>query len=167
MPKLEPPDKFFLSAATGWFELGLPAEAEAELGKISAENQCHPDVLEARWLLLAHSARWDAALEVARTLVKHAPKRSSGWLHQAYALRRASAGGLQQARDALLPAAEKFPREATIPYNLACYACQLKDLGEARLWLQRAFKIGAREKIRALALADDDLKPLWDEIRNE
>jgi len=166
MSKIEPPDIFYLSAAVGWNELGLPAEAEAELGKIAAENQCHPDVLEVRWLLLVQDRRWDAALEITRVLLKNAPDRSSGWLHQAYALRRASTGGLQQAWDALLPAYKKFPREPTIPYNLACYACQLQQLDDARTWLRRAFKIGDKEKLRALALADDDLKPLWDEIKS-
>src|SRR3954468_21586331 len=128
MSKLEPPDTFFFSAAVGWMELGNAAEAEAELTKISAENQNRPDVLEVRWVLHSQANRWDEALEVARALLKVAPNRSSSWLHHAYALRRASTGGLQQAWDALLPAHEKFPREPTIAFNLSCYACQLKQL---------------------------------------
>jgi len=165
MTKLEPPDIFFLSAAIGWMELGVHAEAEAELARITAENQCHPDVLEIRWVLLAEAKRWDAALEIARTLLKNAPNRSTAWLHQAYSLRRASSGGVQQAWDALLPAYDKFPREATIPYNLCCYACQLQLLDEARTWLRRAFKLGDKDKMKAMALGDSDLQPLWEEIR--
>ena len=165
MTKIEPPDIFFLSAAIGWMELGVPVEAEAELARITAEHQCHPDVLEIRWVLLAEAKRWDAALEIARTLLKNAPKRSSGWLHQAYALRRASNGGVRQAWEALLPACEKFPREATIPYNLSCYACQLQQLDAARTWLRRALKLGNKDKLKEMALGDPDLQPLWDEIR--
>jgi tetratricopeptide (TPR) repeat protein len=165
MSKLEPPDIFFLAAAVGWMELGVPAEAEAELAKIAAENHCHPDVLEVRWMVLAQAKCWDTALEIARALLKTAPKRSSGWLHQAYSLRRASNGGLQQALDALLPACEKFPREATIPYNLSCYACQLQHLEEARTWLHRALKLSNKDKMKEMALGDPDLQPLWDEIR--
>ena len=74
-------------------------------------------------------------------------------------------GGLQAAWDALLPAFEKFPKEPTIPYNLACYACQLRRLDEARQWLERAVKIAGKEKIKFMALNDDDLEPLWQEIK--
>jgi len=167
MPKrLEPPDVFFLSAAVGWLELGNATEAEAELAKISTKNQQRPDVLEVRWVLLAESRRWDSALEVAQALLAAAPNRPSGWLHHAYALRRASSGGLRKAREALLPAHEKFPRDATIPYNLSCYACQLDQLDEAREWFRVALKIGDKDKLKHMALGDPDLEPLWEEIRN-
>ena len=104
-------------------------------------------------------------MEISRKLMKLAPNRSSGWLHQAYSLRRAGDDGLQAAWEALLPAYGKFPREATIPYNLSCYACQMQRLDEARLWLKRAFKVGGKERIKEQALCDPDLKPLWEEIR--
>ena len=145
-------------------ELGLPAEAEAELAKISPENQRLPDVLEIRWTLLAQAERWSDALAVARSLVEIAPERSVGWLHHAYALRRAPEGGVSQALEALLPAFEKFPREPVIAYNLSCYLCQLNRLDEAREWLQRAIEIGGAEKIKEMALKDSDLQPLWEEI---
>lgn len=165
MQKLEPPDTHYLRAAIGWLELGLRAEAVAELDQISPVQQRHPDVLEARWSLLAHEHRWEDALVAARDLLAEAPARSSAWLHHAYALRRAAAGGLQKAWGALLPAATKFPDEPIICFNLACYACQLEQLDEARGWLKRAMKIGRREHIKLMALMDEDLKPLWKEIR--
>ena len=165
MSPLEPPDIFHLSAAIGWMELGAPAEAGTELGKISVANQSHPDVLEVRWLLFAEAKQWDAALEIARTLLKNAPGRSSAWLHQAYSLRRAAGGGVRQAWDALLPACEKFPHDPTIPYNLSCYACQLEELDKARTWLRRAFQLGDKGKMKEMALGDADLRPLWEEIR--
>jgi Tfp pilus assembly protein PilF len=86
-------------------------------------------------------------------------------LHRAYALRRAPGGGLPQAWDALLPAAGKFPEEPVAAYNLSCYACQMQQLDRARHWLQRAIKTGGKDAIKKMALADDDLKPLWEEIR--
>ena len=162
---LEPPDSHYLSAAIGWLELGLPRESEGELERISKEYQQHPDVLEVRWVICAEAKRWETALEVARALLRKAPSRSSGWLRHAYSLRRASRNGLRQAWEALLPAYDKFPEEATIPYNLSCYACQLEHLEEARTWLRRALKTGDRTKIKQMALADTDLQPLWDEIR--
>ncbi len=162
---MEPPDQFRLSAAVGWLELGNPVEALAELEQISAPFQDHPDVLEARWGILASQHRWPAALETARKLLQLAPDRASAWLHHAYALRRAPDGGLRAAWQALTPALEKFPDEPTIPYNLACYACQLDELDAARAFFQRAVIVGGKEHIKPLALNDRDLEPLWDEIR--
>ena len=78
----------------------------------------------------------------------------------------ACGGGLDQAWDALLPAAEKFPSAAVIAYNLSCYACQMNQLDVSRHWFKRAVKIGDRETIKKMALEDDDLKPLWAEIEN-
>ncbi len=164
MKELEPSDTHRLRAAEGWLGLGLPAEAAAELDALSPSCQRHPDVLEVRWILHAHSQRWDAALAAARELVLATPDRASGWLHRAYALRRAAGGGLTQAQAALQPAAERFPKEPTIPFNLACDACQLGQLDEARNWMKRAMKVGGRDVIRQMALADEDLKPLWSEL---
>jgi tetratricopeptide (TPR) repeat protein len=165
MKSLEPPDVHYLSAAIGWIELGNLVEAEEDLNRVSAELQCHPDVLEVRWIIVAQTRRWDAALEIARALLKLAPNRSSGWLHHAYTLRRVSKDGLRMAWDALLPAYDKFPREPTISYNLSCYACQMHQLDEAKTWLRRALKIGNKEEIKRMALDDPDLQPLWEEIR--
>jgi tetratricopeptide (TPR) repeat protein len=165
MQQIEPPDLHLLSAAVGWTELGLPTEAEAELKQISEGYRGHPDVLEVRWVVLAQLNRWEEALNVARDLMRGAPNRCSGWLHQAYSLRRTSKDGLQQAWQALLPAYNKFPREPTIAYNLSCYACQMEQLDEARAWLKRALKIGDKQRIKRMALDDPDLRPLWEEIR--
>jgi uncharacterized protein HemY len=155
---------YHLRAAEGWRELGLPAEAEVELAKIAPAHQRHPDVLEVRWVLLAHERRWDDALTLARELLSAAPERSSGWLHQAYALRRATGGGLQEAWGALLPAATKFPHQPLICFNLACYACQLGRHDEAVGWLKRALQIGDRDEIIRMALLDRDLEPMRAEI---
>jgi len=165
MQPLEPPDTHYLSAAIGWLELGSLAEAKAELGRISGAQQDHPGVLEVRWTICAEEKNWEEGLEVAGALVKAAPERASGWILRAYALRRVRNGGLHQAWEALLPAFDRFPREALIPFNLSCYACQMQQLEPARSWLRRAAEIGGQEKIRQMALHEPDLEPLWDEIR--
>jgi hypothetical protein len=41
----------------------------------------------------------------------------------------------------------------------------LSNLDEARGWLKRAMKIGKRDRIKLMALVDEDLEPLWKEIR--
>lgn len=159
-------DIHHLNAALGWLGLDCPADARAELDAVSSAQQLHPAVLETRWLLCAHQKTWRDALVVADQELAVAPNAASGWLHRAYALRRVDGGGLTLAWDALLPAAEKFPAEPVIAYNLSCYACQLNKLDASRAWLKRAAAIGGKEIIKKMALADDDLKPLWPEIEN-
>lgn len=60
----------------------------------------------------------------------------------------------------LLPMAPQFPEESIIPYNLACYACQMGNLELAQDWLQRAAKLRPKNEIKAMALSDPDLAPL-------
>lgn len=164
MTKLDPPDSHFVSAAIGWLGLGNCAEARLELAQVSQEHQNLPQVLEVRWEICVGEARWEEAVVVARQLLQEAPERPSGFLHLAYALRRAPDGTVRKAWEALLPAFNKFPKSPLIPFNLSCYACQLNQLDAARVWLKRAFVIGGKDKMKGLALSDTDLKPLWDEI---
>jgi Flp pilus assembly protein TadD len=162
---LEPPDSHLLAAASGWLGLGCAADARAELANISQANQNHPAVLEARWTISAQDQKWQEALLIACAELVTAPNDAAGWLHRAYALRRVTAGGLSQAWEALLPAAEKFPEEPIIAYNLSCYACQMQKLDTAREWFIRAVAAGKKDVIKKMALADDDLQPLWIEIK--
>ncbi len=162
---IEPPDIHYLNAAIGWLGLGCAADARLELENISIEYLNHTEVLETRWLLCTEEKNWEAALEIAQAELRNAPDDCAGWLHRAYALRRSSQGGLIMAWGALLPAAQKFPQEPVIAYNLACYACQLKFLDKAREWLQQAIKISSKDEIKKMSLADDDLQPLWPEIK--
>ena len=163
--QLESSDLHRLKAAVGWLELGNAAEALIELDDMSFAAQEHSDVLEARWLALARLLRWEAAAKIGRKLIAAAPERSVGWLHHSYALRRAPNGGLLAAFNALAPVAERFPREAIIPYNLACYTCQLqREPSETITWLERAMVAGDRKEILAMAIKDPDLEPLRAEI---
>jgi hypothetical protein len=155
-----------LDAAIGWLGLGSVADARAELDCIPPDQQSHPAVLEARWLVCAYEKTWHDALVVADQEIAAAPEAVSGWLHRAYALRRVDGGSLALAWDALFPAAERFPSEPVVAYNLSCYACQMNDLDASRVWLQRAVKSGGKETIKKMALDDDDLKPLWPEIKH-
>jgi tetratricopeptide (TPR) repeat protein len=164
MDALQAPESYFVSAAEGWLELGNIAEALAELTHIQETLQSHPEVLQVRWAICVHEKNWPMALEVSRALLELYPHLSVGWLHRAYAIRRVPEGGLQAAWDALFPVLEKFADTAIIPYNLACYACQMGQLDQARELLSRAIKTGRKNQIKQLALDDSDLKPLWPEI---
>jgi tetratricopeptide (TPR) repeat protein len=164
--RIEAPDAHHFNAACGWLELGNRAEARAELALISTENQSHPGVLDLNWALFAAEKNWDAAFGFAQQLITTLPDEPAGWLHCAYALRRKTGGGVELARDFLESAAEKFPQEAVIAFNLACYECQLQQLDSARRWFKRACEVGEKKEIRAMALADEDLKALWPEIQS-
>jgi predicted Zn-dependent protease len=161
---LEPPDRHHAAAASGWLDLGSPAEARGELARISATHLDHPEVLDLRWQVEAAVKAWPVALTIARQLIQVDPKRVTGWIGQAYALHEL--GQTREAYDQLQPMEKTFPLVSTIPYNLACYACQLGKQEEACQHLARAFQIGGKETLRKTALADRDLQPLWPRIRS-
>ena len=100
---------------------------------------------------------------MARRLIEVAPDIPAGWINQSYSLHEMKL--THEARNQLAPVVEKFPNVSTIPYNLACYTCQLGKLAEARQWLDKAIKIGGAEGIKAMALSDPDLRPMWEEIK--
>lgn len=164
MNPLDIPDIHHVRAAEGWLELGDETEALLELENISPAEKNHPVVLELRFQILAKKKEWDACRDIAGMITRQLPDFAGGWLHLAYATRRATGGSEQAAFNVLRPASEKFPEEPTIPYNLACYICQLGNLSEARKWLKRAFAIGDKKQMKFMALNDSDLKPLWEEI---
>jgi len=162
------PDPFHLDAAVGWMMLGNHQEAVLELGKLTPASRQEPDVLELEWSIHASAQQWDNALHTARMLMAVAPERPAAHVHQAYSLRRVTGGGLQRAYEALLPAADKFPKESIIPYNLACYTAQMGNLAEAWNWMIKATERAEPSgQIKKMALADPDLEPLWDRIRKE
>ncbi len=145
-------------------ELGNLTEARKELDRIAAAFQNHPRVLEARWKIAAQAQDWTAALAVAREFLDATPDAPTGWLHHSYSLRRAPGGGVQAAWDALFPALERFPTLAVLPYNLACYACQLGQLERARSLFKRALDLSDKPSLKQMALQDPDLQALWPEL---
>ena len=158
MKMLEAPDLHFLNAAEGWLELGNHLEANEELKRISLPARFHPLVLLARWEIYAKGGHWEFAHTIAHGLVVLAPDDPRGWINRSFSLHE-----MKRTYDAwqtLLPAADKFPKNPIIAYNLSCYACQLGRFSEAAEWLKKAIKHGDGKKIKAMAMADPDLKPL-------
>jgi tetratricopeptide (TPR) repeat protein len=165
MNKLPHPDCFFLDAAEGWLMLDNPREAEAEFLRIQPNLREDPDLLELQWSIQASAKNWDQAVITAQAIREKDPERSFGWIHLAYSIRRQASGGLADAWKVLRPAFDRFPQEGLIAYNLACYATQLCQLDDARQWLQRAMDLWGKDKTKFMALKDDDLAPLRDEIK--
>ncbi|MBX3744116.1 MAG: tetratricopeptide repeat protein [Verrucomicrobiae bacterium] len=162
MRDLEPPDSHFLNAARGWLGLGLPEEARSELNQLSPEAQLHPAVLTVEWERYAHLRDWTAALRIADRLLAIDNSLPAGWINRSYALHELRR--THEARTALLAALPRFPSVGVIHYNLACYACHLGDLPEARTWLRQAMAIEGREVILERARTDADLDPIRHEL---
>lgn len=150
-------------AALGWLELGNPRQALAELDQLPADDRRHPDVLETAWRARAKLRHWIVCATLGEALIMADPSRPSGWINRSFALHELKR--TREAWEALLPAAQKFPRHETIAYNLACYACQLGDHEAARRWLANALDAGNAEEIKLRALDDPDLAPMRDEVR--
>lgn len=163
MKKIEPPDTHYLSAASGWLGLGAWREAEQELAKISPGVRRHPDFLEVQYELRTQAKDWPAALDSAQAIAKTAPRRAFGWVHTAFALHELKR--TREAYDALMGKLESFPKEWVIPYNLACYSCQLGQEAESIEWLKKAFQRGDAKELKSMALEDADLKPLRQRIK--
>jgi len=140
----------------GWLELGNLQEARNEWGQIGDAYLNHPEVLEVSWQIHAMAREWQAALKVAERIRQILPESPAGWICQSFSLHEMKR--TQEAWDRLLPVVSRFEEEGTIPYNLACYACQLGQLEDAQLWLKRAIEI--KPKFKRQAKNDPDLEPL-------
>lgn len=163
MKSLEQADRVHLNATEGWFGLGDLVSASDELEKITPAFRAHPAVLLMRCKIYQAAKKWGYLIEISQTLVEQIPKLSEAWIHRSYALHELNR--TREAFDLLLPAAKKFPKLPVIPYNLACYACQLGKLEDAMKQIEQAIDLaGKKNDIRLDALEDPDLEPLWLQI---
>ena len=131
-------------------------EAKAELEAVPAASAQSPEVV-ALWVgLLQATEQWRELRRYAKALVEADPSEAGWWIIWAYAARRAAS--VKAAQKILLEAAERHPGDATIQFNLGCYACQLDDLAEAKARVVRA--IALDNSFLKNALEDSDLQPL-------
>jgi tetratricopeptide (TPR) repeat protein len=158
---LEPPDQQHWQAAVGYVELGMFQDANDQLEKIDLLNRAAPEVLAVRLAIYHGLKKWELMREVARRLAQFQPSDVQWAVSYAYATRRAES--IEAAKEILLDAEPKFPNEAIIKYNLACYFCQTGEIEKAKNYLKKAFEIDSTWRIGALD--DDDLKPLWGSLR--
>ena len=136
MKPIAPPDKHFLLAAEGWLELGNQTEAFKELTKISPEFSGHPEVIKARWHLY-DQIKGEEGSRIISEIISQIDL--TDLLTQLGKTRnvQVSARTLARARKTVT-ASFRLPLLFAVPYNLACYACQLGNLSEAWEWLQVA-----------------------------
>jgi len=157
---IEPPNKQLFEVASGYAELGMFHEANEQLETIDPFLRAAPEVLALRIEIYRGLEKWELMAEIAKRLTEFEPDNPEWPVQLAYATRRATS--IEAAKEILLNAESKFPKEAIISYNLACYECQLRELKKAKNYLKKAFEIDLNW--RKAALEDEDLKPLWNAI---
>jgi tetratricopeptide (TPR) repeat protein len=159
MNQLPRQDQRHLDAAEGWLGLGDHLSANEELEQITTELQKHPKVLAVRLEVYSKAKNWEAVVNIASTLATLDSSNVYGWIMRSFALHELKR--TQEAYDFLLPVKDLFPKVYTVPYNLACYCSQLNRLEEAIDWFKKAMAID-EQAVKAMAIDDPDLKPLWD-----
>jgi predicted Zn-dependent protease len=149
-----------LQRCDGFLDLKMVDKARRELEQIGAAHRQIDPFIEAELRMAMADNRWSDAMQFARTLSDRQPNNPAFCIHLAYSVRRAES--IEAARDILLAARKRFPKVAVIPFNLACYECQLGHPDEAMVFLEKAFRLDAA--FREQAFEDDDLKPIWDRL---
>ena len=148
------------SSIAGVLEQGMFLNANDELENIDPEVRHLPEVLVVRLSVYHALKKWELMQTVARKLALYDPENPQWTISWAYATRRADS--IQAAKRILLEVVEQHPNVALMHYNLACYECQLGELEVAKARLQHALKLDPG--MRLMALDDEDLKPLWNQI---
>ena len=134
----------------------MVAEAAAELDRIQGPAAETTEVLGLRMAVLQEQKNWPVLATVAGDFVRRAPDQPAGWVTWAYATRRAHT--LEAAERILLDAELHHPSEATIQFNLGCYACLRGDLAQAKRRVDRA--IAMDPHFLEAAAIDPDLAAL-------
>ena len=158
---LEPPDQKFFEAACGYAQLGMFLDANEELENVDPYKRAAPEILALRVAIYRGLEKWELMAAISKRLAEFQPNDVQWTVSFAYAVRRANS--IEAAKEILLEAEQKFPKEAVIKYNLACYFCQLGNLETAKNYLKRAFEIDPNWRLQALE--DEDLTPLWDSLQ--
>lgn len=152
-----------LAYAAGWLQLGKTAEARGELAGVAEAERGRPEVLVMDLEVAMAAKAWSKATRLAAKLRAVAPGLDAGWLHGAFATRRAGKAGvaeLEKARGILEAAEERIgARCAILHYNLACYLALLGELEPARARLARA--VAMEPACAKMARTDEDLAVLW------
>jgi Flp pilus assembly protein TadD len=150
--------KWRLAHVRGYLGLGMIEDASAELDQVPPDMTRKTEVLVLRALVLQEQAKWPTLVSVASELVLRQPMEPGWWVAWAYAARRSQS--LAAAEAILLEAERTHPQEASIQFNLGCYACLRGDLTEARRRVDQA--IALERSFREAAATDPDLALLRD-----
>lgn len=148
--------KWRLSHVRGYLELGMVKEARAELDAITGEDARRLEVQALRVAMLQATEKWRPLRKLAAELVASNPDEVGWWIILAYATRRVTS--VRAAEKVLREAVERHAGDATVQFNLGCYACLLGELAEAKARVERAIAIDS--DYRKNAREDPDLEAL-------
>jgi hypothetical protein len=152
-----------LNAALGYLGLGMAAEAWGELEAIDPQHRAILDVLKVRLEACRAMGNWELMAEIAGHLHQAEPNDPSHPIDLAHAIRRIH--GEKKAVAVLEKVRHRFPQEALLPYNLACYRAVTGSIAEAKQLLAEAFSLDA--SLRLTSLDDPDLAGVWDSFGPE
>lgn len=141
-------------AAQGYLELGMAAEALAELASLPVIESKDPDILELRLHILMQASRWADALSTAEELIRLNATAITAYIHGAFALHEL--GRTEDARNLLLKGPSELRKDPTFHYNIGCYEAVLGNRKAALDSLQASFALD--ETYRDFARRDPDLK---------
>ena len=99
-----------LLAAQGYIELEMPAEALAELDRLSPADRDREEVLQLRLFVMMRGRLWQQAFEVCSRLRQLFPEGSTGYIHGAFCLHE-----MGRTAEAKKPASQRSfqPREGS------------------------------------------------------
>ena len=149
-----------LLAAEGYIDLGMYAEAAAELTALDPAFFALEQTLVMQLCVYAGLHQWEQAHELATALGKQDPENPQWAIWSASAACRLQS--VEAAKGILLEALVSHPDNANIHYNLSCYETRLQHYRKAQRHLARAIQIDPRFKM--VAMDDADLEPLWMEV---
>ncbi len=138
----------------------MARESMAELNAIDCKFQNRPEVLQLRLHHLMRRKSWLRALGVSRKLCRVAPHCCAGFLHAGFCLHEL--GKTAEAKKLLLKGPAALRREPIYYYNMGCYEALLGNVKNARLHLEKSFKMDA--SFREIARRDPDLKSVQELI---
>ena len=140
-------------AAQGYLELGMAAEALAELAALPVVEIRDPDIIELRLHILMQATRWADALSTAEELIRLNADAIPAYIHGAFALHEL--GRTEEARNLLLKGPSDLRKDPTFHYNIGCYEAVLGNREAALDSLQASFALD--ETYRDFARRDPDL----------
>ena len=149
-----------IRAAEGYAELGMYAEALAELDQLSADDQGRLESLRMRVQIVLQTRDWNTGLKLSQRIAELFPKESYGFIHAAFCLHEL--GQTQKAKEILLNGPPSLLEEPIYYYNLGCYEAVLGNLDQGKAYLRASFRLN--KGFREIARQDPDLAPIRDEL---
>lgn len=153
-----------LDAAIGWVDIGNHGEAWKELEQIGHPHCNHPAVLVIRCGLHQKELNFGLALSIADQAKIVIPGDPFGWIAKAAAFKQLNR--VEDAYKALRPAADKFPNDYRVTYDLACYSYRLGRPKEFAHWLCKTMRLAQESKqqdeVSKKFMADPDLMQMFD-----